>query len=136
MANKTFLHFLTKEPITPAKIKDTGLVVILIFLICFLINKNQIFIKLAFSVTIITIIIPVAIKPFALIWFGLAELLGAIMSKVLLILVFFFIITPIGALRRLLTRERLQMDLWKKDTGSVFLARDKKFTADDINNPF
>jgi multisubunit Na+/H+ antiporter MnhG subunit len=136
MANKTFLHFLTKDPITPAKIKDTGLVIILIMLICFLISKNLIFIKLALSVTIITIIIPVAIKPFALIWFGLAELLGAVMSKVLLILVFFFIITPIGTLRRLLARERLQMELWKKETGSVFIIRDKRFTADDINNPF
>jgi len=136
MTNKTFLHFLTKEPITPTKIKDTGLVIILLMFICFLINKNLIFIKFALIVTIITIIIPVAIKPFAVIWFGLAELLGAVMSKVLLILVFFFIITPIGALRRLLVRDRLHMELWKKDTGSVFIIRDKRFTADDINNPF
>jgi hypothetical protein len=30
----------------------------------------------------------------------------------------------------------MQMERWKKDNKSVFLVRDKTFTAEDVKNPF
>src|SRR4030043_2269057 len=119
MKTNISLKQLVKEPITTVKNKDVGLVLALVFLVCFLHFDDRVLIILALSAVLIAIIVPVVLKPLAYIWFGLSELLGTAMSKVLLALIFFLIITPIGIIRRVFIKERLQMERWKKDTESV-----------------
>lgn len=136
MKGNISLKRLSIGPITAIKNKDVGLVLTLVFLLCFLRFDNRVFILLALSAVLIAIIIPSVLKPISYAWFGLSELLGTVMSKVLLILVFFLIITPIGTIRRIISKERLQMERWKKDNRSVFTVRDKTFTGEDVKNPF
>lgn len=53
------------------------------------------------------LIAPAALRPVYLVWMGFALILGHVMTRVLLTLVFFLIITPIGLLMRALGKDPL-----------------------------
>ncbi len=65
-------------------------------------------------------------------WYGLAELLGSVMSKVVLGIVFFAILTPLGLLSRLRKQDPLQRQ--RKD--SYWTVRSHTFGADDLKWPW
>ena len=69
--------------------------------------------------------VPAVLGPLAKLWFGLSAILGTVMSKLLLSLVFFLVVTPMGVLRRLVESDRLpSMILWgPPGTGKTSLAR-------------
>lgn len=50
---------------------------------------------------------PTALKPVYLVWMTLAVVLGYIMTRVILTLVFFLVVTPIGAVLRMAGRDPL-----------------------------
>ena len=68
------------------------------------------------------LIIPVALKPLYFVWMTFAAILGWVMTRVILSLVFYLIITPIGLLTKLLGEDFL--DLKKKESNSYWNYRD------------
>lgn len=52
-------------------------------------------------------IMPVVLRPLYRVWMALAMVLGFVMTRVLLTLVFFLLIAPLGLLRRLLGKDPL-----------------------------
>jgi hypothetical protein len=69
-------------------------------------------------------------------WFGLAHLMGNIVSRVLLTILFFGVIAPIGIIRRLAGADPMRGKQWKDGDGSVFKVRDHKYQAPDIEQPY
>ena len=55
----------------------------------------------------IGLILPVLLRPFYIIWMSLASVLGFIMTRVILSLVFYLIFTPVGLVLRLLRKDLL-----------------------------
>jgi hypothetical protein len=51
---------------------------------------------------------PVLLRPVYRVWMGLAVVLGYVMTRVLLTLVFFLVVTPIGLLRRALGHDTMR----------------------------
>jgi hypothetical protein len=123
-------------PITPEKNKEVGLVLTLVFLLCFLRFGSRTFIMLALGAVVVAVLVPALLTPISRAWFWLSEALGTVMSRVILTIVFFGVITPIGLLRRLFSRKRMLMERWKKDKESVFTVREKTFSAADLEHPF
>lgn len=124
------------QSLTKEKNKDVGLVFTAVLLLFFLRTHNTSFIFCSLALLVVSILFPLAIKPFSFIWYGLAEILGMVVSRVLLTVVFFLVITPIGFIKRVASNEYLLSERWKKDTKSLFIMRDKLFSATDIENPF
>jgi hypothetical protein len=118
------------------KIKDVGFVVLLFLMISHVYTKNHTLIVISIITILASILFPKILIPLAWIWYGLSELMGMVVSRIVLTLIFYVVITPIGLLRRLLVRKRLKMECWKKDTGSVFTNCEKTFSNTDIENPF
>jgi hypothetical protein len=58
------------------------------------------FFKLSILLLLINMIWPSFYKPVAKLWLGLSHLLGTVMSKVLLSIIFFVMVTPVAAIRR------------------------------------
>ena len=56
--------------------------------------------------------------PFYYLWMGIAFVLGNIMSRVIMALIFYGIVTPLGLLARLIGRDKLQLK--KRDTKSYW----------------
>lgn len=64
-------------------------------------------------------------------WYKLAEMMGFVMSKVLLTLVFFVFLAPIAALYRLFNKDSLQL---KKKDDSYWEERGHVYQKKDLEN--
>jgi large-conductance mechanosensitive channel len=91
---------------------------------------------LALVLTLITIAIPVILYPFAVIWFGFSKLLGVISTFIMMALVFFLIVAPVGILRKLMGKDRMKMKEFKKSRQSVMVNRNHLYSAEDFLNTF
>lgn len=66
-------------------------------------------------------------------WTKLAELIGSVVSRVLLALVFFLVLTPMALFRRAIGSDPLSL---KKPKNSTWVGRDHTFTASDLDKPW
>ena len=79
---------------------------------------------------------PMFYYPFAMIWLGLTNLLGMVVSRILISVIYIIILLPMGVIRRAMGKDSLNLTGFKKDSKSVMIVRDHEFTAKDIINPF
>ena len=124
------------KKITVEKCKDSGLALVLICLICYQVWKLPILILLAIIFLIVAMTYPPIYKPFAIFWFALSTALGTVVSKVILTVLFFALVLPVGLLRRALGKDAMRIKSWKKGNESVFRLRDHRFEAKDLKNPY
>lgn len=126
-----------KKKITENQCKDTGLALILILLLISWFTEKSIYWQSAIPVLILTMTVPKIFKIPAVVWFGFSHFLGGIVSKILLTVVFFGVITPIGLLMRLFGKDSMRLKEWKLGRGSVFVDRlSHKVSAADLERPF
>ncbi len=116
--------------------KDTGMAMVLISLLAGLLGQKQLLIVLAVALLIINMTLPLAYRPVAVVWLGLSHLLGTVMSKIILTVLFFLLVTPVGLMRRASGADTLQLKKWKKSRSSVFKIRNHRFNAKDIKVPY
>ena len=121
---------------TPEQARDTGMALTLLCLIIVQFKHAYTFVPLAMVLLIVTMAWPRAFRPVAGLWFGLSHLLGTFMSKVILTVLFFGLVTPIGLIRRLMGADSLQLNKWKKDQDSVFLVRADLINKKDLHAPY
>lgn len=125
-----------KKKITVEQCKDSGLALVLISLICYQAWKLEIFIILAMIFLIVAMTYPLIFQPFARFWFALSTALGTVVSKIILGILFFVIVLPIGMVRRVLGKDSMRIKSWKRGTESVFRTREHRFTAKDLEHPY
>jgi len=122
--------------LTTKRCNDAGLALVLIGLIVYHFTKFAILPPALIALVLLLMIWPRAFKPFAWFWFGLSELIGGVMSRVVLSILFFCIVTPIGCLRRLMGYDPMNMRQWKQAPTSVFVERNHQYTAKDLEQSF
>ena len=116
--------------------KDTGMAMILISLLWGFFNHNWKFIIFSIVLLVINMTYSKVFRPLAIVWFGLSHLMGTFMSKLLLTIVFFSIVTPVGIIRRIAGADPMQLRKWKKNNDSVFTVRNYTFQPKDMENPY
>ena len=116
--------------------RDTGMGVVLLLLLVFLRTKREGVLIAAMLVHVVNMIWPIIYKPVAVVWLGVSHLMGTVMSKVLLSILFFLVITPIGVLRRLFGKDSLKLRDFKASRDSATVERNHVFTAQDIEKPY
>jgi hypothetical protein len=121
---------------TPEQAKDTGMAMVLLCLLIIYFKQAYRLVPLAIVLLIVTMAWPKAFRPLAGLWFGLAHVLGTFMSKVILTVLFFGLVTPIGLIRRLMGADSLQLKKWKKDQDSVFQVRADLINKKDLHAPY
>lgn len=134
MDNK--IKSLSKTAENRRQASDSGMALVLILLICYVIFAIKPFLIAAIAVLVLDMTAPIVFLPFAKLWFGFSRILGSVMSKLLLGIVFFVVVTPTGLFRRLLGKDSLRLKQFKKGTASVFGTRDHEYTAEDLDKPF
>ncbi len=117
------------------KCRDTGLALTLILLIAIWAG-NSALVGPAIIVLVLVMVAPRFFKPLAILWFALSELINTVVSKILLTIVFFLILTPIGLLRRWSGKDKMGLKKWKMDNSSAFVERNHHFSAADLEKPF
>jgi hypothetical protein len=88
------------------------------------------------ALLLITMIWPNAFRPLATLWFGLSHVLSNVVSRVILTVLFFLVVTPIGLIRRVLGADALQLKKWKRGPDSVFVVREGVIQDKDLVNPY
>ena len=121
---------------TPEQEKDTGLAVVLILLIITLFSHSDKFVAPAIIALVVTMTWPPLYKPLAPLWFGLSHVMGNIVSRILLTLVFYVVVTPIGLFRKMLGFDAMRTKLWKSGTESAFTERNHTFEPKDLETPY
>lgn len=121
---------------TREQCKDTGLAMILILLLLGYFTGNILFYKLSIPVLVLVMIVPGWFYPLAIIWYSFSSLLGTVMSKLILTVVYFIIVVPIAFIRRLSGIDSLKLNQFKKGTEGVMEMRNHIYTRKDIENPY
>jgi len=122
--------------ISKKQASDTGMAAVLILLLIGLFTHNNLYYKIAIPVLVVNMTFPMFYYLFAIIWLGFSQLLGTIVSKIILTIIYFIMVIPIGVFRRLLGKDSLKLSEFKKGTKSVMQTRDYNFLSEDIEKPY
>jgi len=116
--------------------RDTGMAMTLILLLLSIFLEKDGLVVFAVLALLVAMTVPSLFSPVAVVWLGFSHILGNIVSKILLSLVFVLLVTPMGLLRRLLGKDVMQLKKFKLDTKSVMVERNHLYTAKDIEKPY
>lgn len=125
-----------KTKIGKEQSRDTGMALVLVLLLLLAFTKRQVYLPCAIAALVINMTAPMLYKPLAVVWLGFAHLLGSVMSRIILSIVFFFVVTPIALLRRMTGKDSLKLLEFKASQESAMTVRDHTFTAKDIEKPY
>ncbi len=123
------------KSISKKEASDTGMALVLISLLLGY-YVNIIFFRIAIPLLIMNMTFPKFYYPFAFIWLGVTNLIGAIVSKIILSLIYIVFVVPVGIIRRLMGRDSLNLTTFKKSKSSVMITRDDNFSPKGLENPY
>jgi ABC-type uncharacterized transport system permease subunit len=127
---------LKQHSIAKNQARDAGLALLLILLLIIYFSENLSLMVPSIAVLVLVIVWPTVFSPFALLWFGLSNILGAIVSKLILTTLFFLIVTPVGLFMRALGKDSMRLKDWKSRPDSVLLERNHIYTKKDFEKPY
>jgi saxitoxin biosynthesis operon SxtJ-like protein len=130
------MKFFTTK-ITKDQSRDTGMAMVLLCLLLAVSPKHSHrYLFVAIALQVVNMIVPQVFRPIAVVWLGFSNLLGEVVPKILLSIVFFLVVTPIGILRRLAGKDALRLRAFKASPDSVMLERNHKFISQDLERPY
>jgi polyferredoxin len=121
---------------TPEQARDTGMGLVLLVLLIIYLGHIYRLVPLAIVFLVITMVWPRAFQPVAGLWFGLSHVIGTVVSYVILTVLFFGLVTPIGRIRRFTGADSLQLKKWKSGQDSVFAVRSDLIQKKDLQAPY
>jgi hypothetical protein len=127
---------LSMKKITKDQSRDTGMAVVLLLLLIFASKKREGYLLAAIVLHVVNMAVPQIYKPVAVVWLGFSDLLGAVMSRVLLSIIFFAVVTPIAIFRRLVGKDSLKLRAFKASKDSVMVERNHTFIGRDLERPY
>ena len=133
---KNFITDSFQRTITKDQSKDTGMAMVLLLLLVSGSFRHQVLIAVAIITLVVTMVHPQIYRPIAVVWLGGTHLIGTLVSKVLLTVVFFGVVAPIGLARKLLGIDSLRLKEFKSGEGSVMVIRNHTFIGQDIEKPY
>ena len=116
-----------------SKDKETILVLVLALLVWYRMSRQPILIWVGGVLILTGLFIPAFSRAIHWGWMKLSMILGAIMSRVILTVVFFLVILPLGFISRVFGKNDLIVD---PATPSIFKERDHSFTKEDLEHPW
>ncbi|MFN8254337.1 MAG: SxtJ family membrane protein [Bacteroidales bacterium] len=124
------------EKISKKQMVETGIVFALATIFSFLAFQFKPGLWIACVFLLVSILFPVLLFPLAWCWFGLSKILSWLMSRIILSIVFYIMVTPVGLVRKLAGKDNLKLKQFKKNNESVFTDRNHKYSSTDLKYPF
>ena len=112
------------------KYRDTALAFTFISILTFHFTENTMWVYLCMILVLLAMVMPQAYKIPSQLWFGLSEKMGKVVSKVVLSLIFYIILTPLGLLRRVFQKNSHAVD------SGQFSDRQYVYTKEDFKRIF
>lgn len=122
--------------ISKEQAKDTGMAMVLILLLAGLFTDQILWYKLAIPALLLAMTWPMAYFPVAVVWLGMSQAVGSVMSRVILSLVYFLLVVPTGLYRRMRGKDPMQLRGLGKGEASVMKTRNHTFSAEELEHPY
>ena len=90
----------------------------------------------AMAALVIDMTVPQVYRPLAVVWFGLSHLIGMLTSRIILFVIFFAVVMPVGLLQRLFGKDPLNLRAFKAGNDSVMRERNHRFVPADLEKPY
>lgn len=114
-----------------ARSLETLLVLVGAFIVLYYIFPKKIYLLVALIFILIGIVSPYLSSKISWVWLKFAELLGGVMSKIILSVVYFIILVPMALIQRLTHKNPLFL---KRKQGTYYINRNKQYSPKDIEN--
>ena len=92
-SKKIYSYF--PRTISKKQASDTGMAIVLVLLLIGFFSQNIVYYKIAIPILVINMIFPMFYYPFAIVWLGFSHLLGTVMSKIILTIIYITVVVPI-----------------------------------------
>jgi hypothetical protein len=122
--------------VTREQSRDTGMAMVLLVLLLWLAYGGDGLVRTAVALLVLTMAVPGAFAPVAVVWLALSNAVGTVVSKALFSVVFVLVVTPIGVVRRWLGKDSLQLCNFKTSHDSVMVRRNHLYTPADLERPY
>ncbi len=116
-----------------SKSKETILVLVLAILVWHRISRHVWLLWVAAGLVLIGLFVPVLADVIHRAWMKLSVILGAVTSRILLTVIFFVVIVPLGQISRLFGKNEL---LVSPGQDSLFKIKDHLYTREDLEQPW
>lgn len=114
---------------------ETALAIAGGLLVLFAVFRAQWLLFACFGIIFVALFLKSTMLIISTYWMKLSHVLGAVMSKVILSLVFFLVVTPVAMLRKLLSEDKLHLK--KPPLDSLFDDRgNHTYRKEDLANPW
>ena len=110
--------------------------VLLSILVWLLFRRRDGYIGLALVLHLVTMVAPQVFRPVAVVWFGFSHVMGTVASRIVLSVVFFVFVTPVGIWRRMIGADSLQLKSFGRSKESVMKVRNHTFVGQDLEQPY
>ncbi len=114
-----------------AKSLETLLVLVGALIVAYWISFKKIYLLVGLIFILIGIASPFLSAKISWIWLKFAELIGSVMSKIILSVVYFIFLVPIALIYRMTQKNPLFL---KRRKGSYYRERNKQYSSKDIEN--
>ncbi len=114
----------------------TAQVLILALLVAAYLSGETFYILPAIGVLLLLMIYPGIFRPLAVVWHYFSLALSLVMNRVILGIVFFGLVSPVGIVRRWLGRDPMKRRRWKEGNQSVFENRNQRIASSDLEVPY
>lgn len=129
-------HAVSEKEISPGQARDTGMAMVLICLLAGYFWKIPEAVLAGILFHVVNMAFPLFFRPMAGPWLGLSHILGSVLSRILLSLIFFALVTPVGVVRRISGADPLKLRQWKQGRSSVFRVREHRYRSEDMEKPY
>lgn len=121
---------------TKEQTKETGIVIGLVILYIGIVTGSFMWFKISFLIILLTLLIPSIFYFPAKVWFGFSEKLGSVVSRIVLAIIYFIVVMPVGLLRKVLKKDSMMLKSFNKGLPSSWVVREHKYSEKDILKPY
>ncbi|PIW69226.1 MAG: hypothetical protein COW08_08235 [Ignavibacteriales bacterium CG12_big_fil_rev_8_21_14_0_65_30_8] len=117
---------------------SVGIVLFLISVLLYWFEQSSylIFGIIGLSLIILALVFPKILKPLNKIWMSIAVILGWFMSRVILIILFYIILTPIGIILKIFRKKFLNLKIDKSTDTYWEYRKNEKISKSNLENQF
>ncbi len=125
-----------RKELSLSQVYGSGLAAVLISLIVYTFTGDDLPLYIALGLIILLMIWPAPFRYFGFVWFSFGEIIGFIVSRLLLSLIYIVLVIPIGLMVRKKIRKNMDLSSFKAGSRSVLKHRDYVFSSKDFEKPF
>lgn len=133
---KQFFTSIFGKRLSKQQCSDTGMALVLVLLLLNAFTHRHGYLVGAIVALVINMTVPSIYRPLAVVWFGLSHLLGAIVSRIILTVIYIVFVTPVALVRQLAGKDSLKLKAFRVSEESAMVLRNHTFTAKDIEKPY